>query len=253
MAMLAAGKAIQNASPSIVNKEKTGVIVASGFGAARTTFAFLDSYIEKGDSLASPTHFSNSVHNAAAAHISIGYGIQGPSLTVSQFDMSFISALLSAGIWLKEGKVDSVLIGSCDEYCNVLGYCIRGLCSKKQKAYSFSEGSTFFLISAQKDDDSNHGWFSDLTMGNYHKDKINIPEKSHLILSPCSSDTNLDDFFQNSNLSSKEQMSVRNHCLSPTDNAIDAAYAAKAPQKICHIKLGQNGEYGQFIHTPTPK
>ncbi len=250
--MFAAGKALQNSDPCFVNKEKTGVIVASGFGAAATTFAFLDSYIEKGDALASPTHFSNSVHNAAAAHISIGYGIKGPSLTVSQFDMSFVSALLSAGIWLEEGKVDSVLIGSSDEYCNVLGYCIHGLSEKKKKAYSFSEGATFFLISSPKEDNAKHGWFNNITMGNYTKDTIDIPEDSHVIVTPCSTHTSLDAFLESSHLADRKKISVRNHGFSPTDSAIDAACATGLPQKTCYIKLGRDGEYGQFIHTPNP-
>ncbi|MBF0201741.1 MAG: beta-ketoacyl synthase chain length factor, partial [Desulfamplus sp.] len=84
LGLLAAGRAIEDTAPDIYSKENLGVIVATGFGALETTFCFLDSYINKGDGLASPTHFSNSVHNAVSAHISICYGLQGPNMTVSQ-------------------------------------------------------------------------------------------------------------------------------------------------------------------------
>lgn len=104
-------------------ENRTGVIVATGYGAAATTFAFLDSVIHDGDVCASPTHFSNSVHNAAAAHISILLKITGPCLTVSQFELSTVSALLTAGQWLAEGRVDRVLFGAVDEHCPVRGYC----------------------------------------------------------------------------------------------------------------------------------
>ncbi len=256
MGLLAAGKAIQDADPTVFAKKETGVIVASGYGALSTTFAFLDSYIEKGDGLASPTHFSNSVHNAAAAHISIGYGLEGPSLTVSQFDMSFISALLSASMWIEQRNVDSVLIGTTDEYCDVLGYCIHGMSKDKKKdkkKYSFSEGAAFFLITAQKEGRSKYGWFEEITMGNYEKDTLNIPEDCDLIVSGSSTNPDTDDFFAQSglsDLSSGKKILNRKHCFSPTDSSMDAAYSVQASKKICYIKLGQGKEYGKIIIHP---
>ena len=253
MALLAAGKTIQDADPSVFVKEDTGVIVASGYGALSTTFAFLDSYIEKGDGLASPTHFSNSVHNAAAAHISIGYGLEGPSLTVSQFDMSFISALLSAAMWLEQGKVDSVLIGTADEYCDVLGYCIHGLSKDRKKNYSFSEGAAFFLVKAQKEGGSKYGWFEDITMGNYERDTILIPEDCDLIVTGSSTNPDTENFFEQSGLSRlSSEKKVRRHelCFSPTDSSMDAAYSVHASKKICYIKLGQGKAYGKMIIHP---
>ncbi|WP_169732643.1 beta-ketoacyl synthase N-terminal-like domain-containing protein [Desulfonatronum lacustre] len=128
LALLGASLALRDAGlsgPGSLDSqnERTGVIVATGYGAAATTFAFLDSVIHDGDACASPTHFSNSVHNAAAAHISILLKITGPCLTVSQFELSTVSALLTAGQWLAEGRVDRVLFGAVDEHCPVRGYC----------------------------------------------------------------------------------------------------------------------------------
>ncbi len=112
----------------------------------------MDSYIEKGDKLASPTHFSNSVHNAAAAHVSICYGITGPNLTISQFDMSFFPALITAMAWLGTEKVDAVLLGTSDAFCDVLGYCIDKFSSiKGNQGYSFGEGSAFFLLTQKEE------------------------------------------------------------------------------------------------------
>jgi 3-oxoacyl-[acyl-carrier-protein] synthase II len=101
---------------------RLGVVIASGYGATATTFAFLDSIIADGDICASPTHFANSVHNSAAANISIMLGAKGPSLTVSQFEMSLPSALLTARLWLSEGRVDAVLVGAIDELSDLVGY-----------------------------------------------------------------------------------------------------------------------------------
>ena len=147
---------------------KTGLVICSGYGSAKTTFSFLDSFIDDGDSCASPTLFSNSVHNAAAGHISIFMGLEGPSLTVSQFEMSVPSALLSAVQWLNERKAEQVLFGAVDEYCDVLGYCYRRFFGKRddpqiaplspgvQSAVP-GEGAVFFLLSNEKSFSRNYG------------------------------------------------------------------------------------------------
>lgn len=126
LALLGAFQALEDAQNTfdfIPDRERLGVVLCSGFGALSTTFRFLDSVMDDGDSFASPTAFSNSVHNAAAAHISMQMGITGPGQTLSQFDHSFVSGVQQAQLWLEEKRVDAVLLGTVDEYCSVLGYC----------------------------------------------------------------------------------------------------------------------------------
>ncbi len=126
LALLGAFQALEDAQTrqqAALDKSRLGVVLCSGFGALNTTFKFLDSVIDDGDSFASPTAFSNSVHNAAAAHISMQLGISGPGLTLSQFDHSFAAGLSQAQQWLDEQRVDAVLLGVVDEYSSVLGYC----------------------------------------------------------------------------------------------------------------------------------
>ena len=125
MTLLAAYLALEDAGLLDADRSRVGVVVSSGYGPLKTTFNFLDSYLDFGYSCSSPTHFSNSVHNAAAAHVSMQLGLTAPNLTVTQFEMSVASALLSARQWLAEGRVDQVLFGAVDEYCEVLRYCRR--------------------------------------------------------------------------------------------------------------------------------
>lgn len=122
MGLLGAYLALEDAGMLGADLSRLGVVVASGYGATATTFAFLDSLIADGDICASPTHFANSVHNAAAANISMMLAAKGPSLTVSQFEMSVPSALVSARQWLVEGRVDAVLFGAIDELSDLIGY-----------------------------------------------------------------------------------------------------------------------------------
>lgn len=194
LALLGASLALEEAGRENFDLERMGVVIASGYGATRTTFAFLDSVIDDGDQCASPTHFSNSVHNAAAAHISILLGITGPSLTVSQFEMSVPSALLSAARWLAEGRVDSVLLGGIDEYCDVLGYCwehffgrgdggpIRPLALRRQSAI-LAEGAAFFVLTrAQAGVPSPYGTLHGVNIGRQSGQGLPLPENALLLL-----------------------------------------------------------------------
>jgi len=251
MALLSAGKAIKDTDPSLFSKDNTGVIIATGFGALQTTFSFLDSYIEKGDKLASPTHFSNSVHNAAAAHVSIGYGITGPNLTISQFDMSFISALVTAGVWLDTEKVKTVLLGTSDAFCDVLGYCIDKFSNiKKTVGYSFGEGAAFFLLT-KKEGQSKYGSFEDISVGNYKKTGLDIPQNTLLVLSQSAINTCNDEFM--TYLKNNKKAHYRNHLFSPTDSSMDVLFSTTLLKKVCYIKIGTGGEYGKMIITPNLK
>ncbi len=122
MGLLGAHLALADAGLEASGQEGLGVIIASGYGATTTTYALLDSIINDGDSCTSPTHFANSLHNACSANIAINLGTTGPNLTVSQFDLSVPSALLTARQWLLEGRVERVLFGALDELSELIGY-----------------------------------------------------------------------------------------------------------------------------------
>lgn len=122
MALLSAFLAIEDAGLEFTDKSRVGVIFGSGYGPTRTTFKFLDNIIDDGDFGASPTHFANSVHNALASQVSIFLKLTGPCSTVTCFEYTLSSVLITAQNWLEEGIVDYVLVGLGDEYCPVLGY-----------------------------------------------------------------------------------------------------------------------------------
>ena len=177
MALLGAHLALEDAHLSERDRKGLGIVVASGYGSGNTTFGFLDSFITSSDSYSSPTHFSNSVHNAAAAHISIFLGATGPCLTVSQFEMSVASALITALIWLKEERVERVLFGAVDEYCDVLGYCwhrffgpdwnntmIEPFLFDRQSSV-LGEGAAFFLLSLKGKAGEGYGIITEVETG----------------------------------------------------------------------------------------
>ena len=122
LGLLGSHLALADAELPEAEKPRLGIIIASGYGAAGMTYAFLKSFIDDGETCASPTFFSSSVHNSAAAHISIQLGAKGPNLTVSDVHLSVPSALATARIWLAEERVQRVLFGAVDELSELTGY-----------------------------------------------------------------------------------------------------------------------------------
>jgi len=257
-------------------RERMGVVVATGYGATATTFKFLDSLIDDGDVCASPTAFSSSVHNAAAAYLSMVLKAQGPSLTVSQFGVSVHSALLTAMIWLEEGRTESVLFGAVDQYCDVLGYCWRRFFGMPEpggaKPLEFDrqsaipgEGAAFFLLTKGEGHSPGYGFIKSATMGNAYLSSLAapaVPDSAAVILAA--------DGHRACGPQYAEYAKAHNaFCLSPLYGsapmgaAFDMAAAAlavkrktlwnlgqnennlmKEPLEICCLKLEQDGGFG---------
>jgi 3-oxoacyl-[acyl-carrier-protein] synthase II len=191
MALLGSYLALEDAFMLDTDPRGLGIIIASGYGAGVTTYAFLDSFITSNDAYSSPTHFSNSVHNAAAAHVSIFLGVTGPCLTVSQFEMSVPSALVTALHWLREERVERVLFGAVDEYCDVLGYCWRRFFGENRtsnvtepflfdrQSAILGEGAAFFLLSGKKGSGNDYGRITG-ALAEYH-DSAHLLHPGHMV------------------------------------------------------------------------
>jgi len=152
MALLAGHLALEEAGISKEDLSSYGLIVATGYGAGKSTYRFLDSVIDGGDGLASPMHFSNSVDNSAVAYLSINLGVTGPCLTVSQTQHPVSTSLAMAYQWLQEGRVDKLLFGVVDEHSEV-----RRFSWKKrygESCIALGEGAAFFVLSKEASEHS---------------------------------------------------------------------------------------------------
>lgn len=190
MTLLGASLALKDAGLLDADRSRMGVVIATGYGALKTTFDFLDSYLDFGYSCSSPTHFSNSVHNAAAAHVSMQFKATAPSLTVTQFEMSVPSALLSARQWLAEGRVDQVLFGAIDEYCDVLRYCRKQFFGPGEQgpmrpgdfaaqSAVVGEGAAFMLLGREN---AAYGHIDSVVLGNHLAAPVQLPPDDLLVL-----------------------------------------------------------------------
>jgi len=185
--------ALEDADMLHTNRGKMGIIIATGYGSTCNTFDLQHTVITEAAPFCSPIQFSNSVHNAAATYISILLKEMGPNLSVSDYDMSITSAFLTACQWLKEERVDSVLLGSVDEYSKILGYfwhCLynngheqEGLSEKMSKEHAIiGEGANFFVLARENEAVSPYGFIEDVRMGNFKRRRISLPENAAFFL-----------------------------------------------------------------------
>ena len=108
LAYCAAVLALEDAGVS--DPSQMGLVVGTGLGELAVSREFLDGMHERGPHLASPALFQNSVHNAAASFISMGMGMGGPGITVSQGWVSGECALATGELLLAAGLCESVLV-----------------------------------------------------------------------------------------------------------------------------------------------
>ena len=174
MAIIAGYLALQDAKESaeIVEglPEPMGVIVATGMGPTAGTLDSQAPDADAADLRLSPIQFSNSVHNAAAAYISMLLKIRGPNVSINQYDMSVPLAFQTAVDWLEEGRAASVLVGGVD--CFSKGLCDATLCTPNRNDENSSrgpvpvgEGRAFFVLTLSDAKESRYPFIRDVRIG----------------------------------------------------------------------------------------
>jgi hypothetical protein len=128
-----------------IGPERIGLFLCSGFGPHCRGFRFLDGILDMGDTAASPTDFSHSVHGAASAYISRLLDLRGPSLNSTDFEIGFEEAIRVAQCWLDEGACDRVLLGAVEELGEVYLHCASRMLGDAAGIRP-SEGAAFFVL-----------------------------------------------------------------------------------------------------------
>lgn len=121
---------------------KCALIISASHGSSAGTFEFLDSILQDGAALASPTAFSHSVTNMTAAFLSHALSITGPCLTITQPSLG--PALEAAAALLTTGQVEGVLWGIVDEGSQVMEE-VRSRAGLEP--WRLNDGAVFFRLS----------------------------------------------------------------------------------------------------------
>ena len=124
MALLAAVQALDEAGWR--KKEvlhNTALVFGTAYSSPQMSMDFMDSILDNGPHLFSPTAFSHAVNNMGAGLLSLLLGIEGPCFTISQFELSFAGAVSTASALLNAGRVERVLLCAVDENDSRFFHC----------------------------------------------------------------------------------------------------------------------------------
>ncbi|MFZ0134464.1 MAG: beta-ketoacyl synthase N-terminal-like domain-containing protein [Desulfobacterales bacterium] len=187
LALLGSCLALADARLDEKRRGRMGIIVATGYGSTCDTFDFLNTTVDEDDPCRSPIRFANSVHSAAAAHISAFLNEHGPTLTINQYDMSVPLAFLTACQWLTEDRVDSVLVGGTDEFSRAMGYYSQHLKDGDHPAAASAqapvgEGSVFFVLEKKPAGPRGYARICSAAVGGPGNESITVPSGAKLIV-----------------------------------------------------------------------
>ena len=146
MALLAATDALDKAhwrTPEIL--ENTALVVGSAYGCQQMSLDFMDSILDNGPQLSSPTAFSHSVNNVLTGLVSLHLGMHGPCMNVTQFEHSFAGAVQAATALLASKRAGRVLLGMADECDPRFARC----CPAVAQA-AMAEGAVFFCLGLER-------------------------------------------------------------------------------------------------------
>jgi hypothetical protein len=145
MALLAAVRALRAAGKA--DSARTALALGTAYGSSEMNMDFMDSVLEHGPRLSSPTAFSHAVNNMGAGMISLLLDIRGPCLTISQFELSFAGALAAGRLLLQSGRADRVLVGAADETDARFAACCPQVAGQ---GIAQTEGAVFLCLDASR-------------------------------------------------------------------------------------------------------
>lgn len=94
--------------------DTTALFFGTGAGEFSSTASFLRTFIAKGAAGASPLLFQNSVHNATPGHLSMAFGLRGPSETVCAGGMTSLRLLERALAWVTVRGRPAIVVAADD-------------------------------------------------------------------------------------------------------------------------------------------
>lgn len=123
-ALVAAEEAVKDSGLDLgkINKDKAGVIWASGIGGIDTFFQELKGYFAgDGTPRFSPFFIPRMISDIAAGHISIKYEFKGPNFCTVSACASASNAIIDALTYIRLGKADIFIAGGSEAAINEAG------------------------------------------------------------------------------------------------------------------------------------
>jgi 3-oxoacyl-[acyl-carrier-protein] synthase II len=143
------------------------IITGTGLGCLEDTESFLNKMIDNNEGLLTPTAFIQSTHNTIGGHVALTVKCNEYNVAYVHKTISFESALLDTILMLNEGKANNILVGGIDEMTQENYELKKRVSLWKKEPFSNlrilnsnttgcipGEGSTFFLISNHKNNNT---------------------------------------------------------------------------------------------------
>ena len=141
--VIAAAPAACEAVGVVFDRDEVPLFFGTGLGEYSSSYGFLKSLFEKGPAMASPLLFQNSVHNAAAGHVSIAFGLRGPSETICAGALTTLRTFERALCWLAaNGGCALVVLADDVNADSAEGWRLGGVLGQ------VGEGGAAFLLAA---------------------------------------------------------------------------------------------------------
>jgi hypothetical protein len=142
-------------------REATGItqpdaiITGTGLGCIENTEIFLETLTREGEELLKPTHFMQSTHNTISSLIAIDAHCHGYNSTYAHKTISFECALSDAFMQLKNGWIQTALVGAHDEMTPNYFILLKriGYLSRPGKGFS-GETALSMMLGTQRQEDT---------------------------------------------------------------------------------------------------
>jgi 3-oxoacyl-[acyl-carrier-protein] synthase II len=106
--------------PSLLDVERCGVVLGTGFGGAAETFHETEHYLRGGARAVRPTYVVRGMASATAAHLGLEFGLKGPTVTTTSACAAGSHAIAMGARLVQSGDVDIVLVGGAEQIGCVL-------------------------------------------------------------------------------------------------------------------------------------
>jgi 3-oxoacyl-[acyl-carrier-protein] synthase II len=144
-----------------------GIITGTGYGCQDDTGIFLAKMVEFKEQALNPTPFIQSTHNTIGSQLALLIKCHAYNQTYAHGSFSFENALLDALLQLMENPALSLLVGGIDESIDISHNVLTRFGTFRSKELNSldlfnnhdagtlnGEGSAFFVVSGEKDDNA---------------------------------------------------------------------------------------------------
>jgi 3-oxoacyl-(acyl-carrier-protein) synthase len=134
----------------LVERTQTGIIVAYSAGCLAYSRRFFEGILTHGQKSAMPALFPETVFNSPLSHVAAVLGLNGAAYALVGDETAWISALMTASIWLQQERVRQVLVLGVEEFDSLVldAYRSARWLRRRNSADDFitSEGAAGLLV-----------------------------------------------------------------------------------------------------------